>query len=111
MSFTIWLEIQVDTGGKIPHTVKLWEEEYTTNVMPMYHAAGCYRAIRESNMEQGHILIDELENALAYMISYPDEMRAMEPAMGWGSYEGALSVLGGFLEACKKHPLAYVREQ
>ena len=36
------------------------------------------------------------------------ELRALEPANGWGDTAGVRWILGEFLEACRKHPRAEI---
>lgn len=47
-----------------------------------------------------------LNNAISYMLENEDEMRAMEPDSGWGSYDGALEYLMNIRRACDAHPAA-----
>lgn len=45
-----------------------------------------------------------LREGLRYMAEHETEMRELEPANGWGSYDGAIRYLSRILGACELHP-------
>ena len=45
-----------------------------------------------------------LRAGLAAMAEREEEMRAMEPDNGWGSYEGAVACLVNIADVCEQHP-------
>ena len=45
MSLDIWLEIEVDAGGKEPHKVELFSSNITHNLSKMAEEAGIYTAL------------------------------------------------------------------
>lgn len=51
---------------------------------------------------------DELVRAVARMEVDPGAFLELEPANGWGSYDGALDYLRRLRDACLRHPHGYV---
>lgn len=105
MSYDIWLEI--DTGGPEPATV---DEvgNYTSNVSGMwkdalgrslgdYHGAPCVEAA------------GPLRSGIDRMRADPARYQAMNPANGWGNYQGALAYLERLYQGCCNHPKATIR--
>lgn len=39
----------------------------------------------------------------------PDKFKKLNPANGWGDYDGLLAFVAAYLEACMEHPDATVR--
>lgn len=110
----------------IIHTGKDWVSvcdigNYTSNVAPMFRAAipiarvdgGRYGGEGLPGPVTGIISLSglpcrdaavTLREALAYFDANSDALRAMNPANGWGSYDGARHFLGKCLRACEDHP-------
>jgi hypothetical protein len=49
-----------------------------------------------------------LQKAGLEMKRRPAKFKKLNPANGWGDYEGALETLGWLMEVCQEHPLATV---
>lgn len=93
----------------------------TSNIGGMYYKAmpgpweggGRYNGTRESEARGGLPGLSGLPctqvatiiaDGLTYMREHPEEMKALEPDNGWGSYDGALSFLEQIRQACLEHP-------
>lgn len=50
-----------------------------------------------------------LRAAVEAMEADPERFEALNPANGWGSYEGAMRYLRTILKACETHPWAMVQ--
>lgn len=79
----------------------------TSNVGPMYHAAGGLQ-IGDLDKKTAVEVLDKVRPAYAYMLTHPDEMRALEPENGWGTYEDALKFLREIIATCLDHPECFV---
>lgn len=89
----------------------LYEDNITHNLTRMAKAAGIYKYIwrpEENNIKYAGDLIEYLEEGYCKLINNPDFYREFEPANNWGSFEGLLNFVMGYLGACKKHPLAKI---
>lgn len=107
MSWDTYLAI--DTGGDEPAIV-VDVGNYTYNVSPMYRKAlkeveGGFSGLNGFSAEKAAPLI---ELAISRMIVSPETYREMEPDNKWGNYEGAIRYLRDLLDACKKHPKAFI---
>lgn len=79
---------------------------YTSNVAPMWEAAlgvGLGELIIDKGQRAGDMLAT-LEAGVAAMKADPDRFRAMEPANGWGDFEGALAYLEWMAANCREWP-------
>jgi len=47
-------------------------------------------------------------NVTRELIGDPDKYKAMNPANGWGDYDGAVKVLNALIDACIAHPDAKI---
>lgn len=102
MSYDIYLTI--DTGGPEPAYLTDWN--FTSNVSPMWRAAGTDLA--EHHGKKAGDLIDELGEAIGELKAQPDRYRAMDSPNGWGTYEHLLPRLEVLLAQYRAHPLATV---
>lgn len=102
MSYDV--SLYVDTGAG--HTVDAAWWNMTSNVAPMWRAAGLDLA--EFDGKPATELVKPLRNALVELIRNPDPYRAMNPENGWGSYEGCVAFLQKILAGCDEHPFARV---
>ena len=108
MSLDLYLYIDVDTGGEKPTEIELFSDGITHNVGSMWRKAGVYEALYESHDKLASSLVETLEKGYKHMFENEDEYIPLNPANGWGSYEGALHFLRNFTWACKNHPKARV---
>lgn len=99
MSYDIWLNI--DTGGPEPATV--WSEfNFTSNVAPMWRAAGADLAEFDGKRAGDCALI--LAGAIAELEGDPAKYRAMDSPNGWGTYDHLLPALRKLLAGFQQHP-------
>jgi hypothetical protein len=102
MSLSIWLTPQEGTDD-----LEYWAN-ITHNVAPMWRAAGVYKSLYRSEGKRAGELVETLEKGIEDMTANPDKYKALNPANGWGNYEGALDFLREFAKACKDNPLGIV---
>ena len=104
--------------GREPVTAEIGggEEVYSANIThnlnTMADAAGIYEALwrpEELGISKAGDLVETLEKGLRALIAEPPKFQAMNPSNGWGNYEGLVSFVENYLEACRKHPEAQVR--
>jgi hypothetical protein len=77
----------------------------------MANAAGIYHCLWEPDeigITKASQLIDPLRDGLATLQSDTDRFREFNPSNGWGTYEGLVRFVAGYLEACQKYPEALV---
>ncbi|MFD8577363.1 hypothetical protein ACFV1H_18770 [Streptomyces virginiae] len=109
MSYDISLYLSVDTGGPEPLEVCVASiGNYTVNVARMWtdalgHSLG---DLKDANAGDS---LPALTAAVDRLIANPEHYRAMEPANGWGDYDGALAYLRALRDACLVHPKADIR--
>lgn len=110
MSYDGWLVI--DTGGDEPATVAELGN-CTSNVAPMWrralHEAGEDIRLRDTEGRTAGEVLPLLRRAVTHMEGHPGVYKAMNPANGWGDYEGALNYLRGVAELCQRHPKTTLR--
>lgn len=100
-----WVYLCVDTGGNEP--VDFWERNYTSNVAVMWCEAGADLA--EMNGMPAREADGILTGALIEMRRRPSIYQAMNPANGWGTYDGCIEFLTAIRDACREHPTAQLR--
>jgi hypothetical protein len=106
MSYDIWLEI--DAGGPKPVRCGSLDVNYTYNVSPMFKEAvgetpGSWDGRRAADIAEvcGRIL--------AAFAAEPNKFIALNPANGWGDFDGARSFIQQINDACHEAPNAIVR--
>lgn len=92
------------TGGE---PVEAYWANMTSNVAPMWRAAGCDLAAFDG--ASATALADNLVPAIAAMESNPETFKAMNPPNGWGDYDGCLRFLRELRDACRLYPATEVR--
>ena len=101
------LALAIDTGG--PEPARVWGEwSCTHNVTPMWRAAlptgESLGAFLEGKTAAE--ALPGLRAARAAMEDSPTRFRALQPANGYGTYQGALERLREVVAAAVAHPLA-----
>ena len=84
----------------------------THNLTEMASEAGCYLPLwqaPESGITHARQLIDPVHDAVAALRADPVRFTALNPANGWGTYDGFIAALDGLLTACQRYPDAEVR--
>lgn len=84
----------------------------THNLTVMARAAGLYAALwcpEDLKISRAVELVPLLEQGLAALKSDPERFRALNPENGWGTYEGLVEFVEGYLAACRENPDAEIR--
>lgn len=101
--------VRVLAGGEAG---EVYHANITHNLGRMAAEAGLYQALwhpDEIGATHAHLLIFPLEAGLARLRSDPKHYRALNPSNGWGTYEGLVRFVEGYLAACVEWPQAEVR--
>lgn len=108
MSYDVSLHMKIDTGG--PELVNYCAADignYTSNVSRMWNEAlGLPLADLDGETAGDHAT--RLRLAVDDMTFRVGHYQAMNPANGWGSYDGALDYLTRLRDACIAHPKAVI---
>lgn len=109
MSYDVWME--VDLGGEEParlDDLDWWN--YTSNVAPMWCLAmpETEGLAGMAGMQAGEAAV-VLARGIGCMETDPDAYRALNPANGWGDFDGQLTRLKDLLIAFRAQPRATVR--
>ena len=95
-----------DVGLYDANDDELTSRNMTSNVAPMWRAAGCDLATLDGR-PAGDVLPD-LIRAIKAMVNDPHTYQAMNPANGWGPYESCMGFLWGLARDFGAHPDATV---
>ena len=108
MSLSVYLTIPAcATCGREDETI--FQRNITHNLTPMWRAAGCMVALYDATGKRAEEIAPVLERALNAMFSDPSKYKGMNPENGWGDYDGAVTFLREYFEACRRHPHAIIR--
>lgn len=102
MSLDIWL--RCDCCGMERDSLNV-----THNMTPMWHKAGVYADLYESDGDKALEHIDSLARRLNHMLTNRDEYLPLEPANGWGSYQSAVAFLANWVNECANYPSMTIR--
>lgn len=111
MSLDVYLKMDIDTGGPEPYRVELFTYSVTHNLSNMASEACIYEHLwrpDEIGITHAEQLIEPLSAGLELMETEPVRFWKFNPDNGWGSYDGFVSFVSSYLDACRKHPLAKV---
>lgn len=89
----------------------VFDANITHNLGRMAGEAGIYEALwrpEEINIDTAGQLIGLLEGGLEKLLADPDHYQQFNPENGWGSYEGLVSFVKRYLQACQAYPRARV---
>ena len=95
-------------GGE---TTVLYSRNITHNLTMMAKGACLYEALwrpDEFGITHAHQLLAPLAIGLAKLKAEPDTFKACNPENGWGNYDGFLTFVEDYLQACIRHPYATV---
>lgn len=107
MSLDIYLHIESSTGA----IKEVFESNITHNLGQMARKAGIYEAMwrpEDIGAVYARDIIPLMEKGVADLATHPADYEPLEPANGWGTYEGLLDVAMGYLRACKEWPEAKI---
>ena len=111
MSLDVYLNMEVDTGGKEPNVVKLYGDNITHNLGKMAAEAGVYDALwrpEEVGITTAGELIQPLAEGLERLRSDPAHYQEFNSANGYVDNRYLVASVTDYLAACKEHPKAYV---
>lgn len=83
----------------------------THNLGRMAAAAGLHDPIwypEKVNVILAEHLVPYLQAGLGKLLNSPEHFREYNPPNGWGSYEGLITFVKAYLEACQKYPKAKI---
>lgn len=92
-------------------TDEVYSANITHNLGNMANEAGIYKHLwrpDEIGITKAKELIDPLREGLHKLKSEPEKYKKFNPENGWGSYEGLISFIQNYLDACYQHPDASV---
>lgn len=77
------------------YDLSIGEEDFniTYNVAPMFYAAIPETGIREIYGMNGLEAVGVILDMMAYFVHHEDELRAMEPDNGWGTFDNTYKCL------------------
>ncbi|MGW5711622.1 hypothetical protein ACWF8U_20480 [Streptomyces olivaceus] len=108
MSYDVSLWTTVDTGDPDALTVCVADVgNYTSNVSRMWTDA-LGHPLGELHDRTAGDCIEALKDAVTALEAEPARFTELEPANGWGTYEGALDYLRCLRDACRVHPKAVI---
>ena len=90
---------------------RVWSGNVTHNLNVMAMEGGFYEAVwrpDECDITHARQMIPILRKAIDDMRADPKRFEQYEPPNGWGSYDGLLSWLGRYLQACEHWPDAII---
>lgn len=99
MSLTVYLKEMCPTD--------VYRGNVTHNLTKMALAAGLYEVLwrpEELGFTQAKQLIQPLQDGLTALQADPPRYKDLEPSNGWGTYEGLVGFVTGYLTACQEHP-------
>jgi len=115
MSLDVYLyqpQICPHCGGKLSDDETcLFSDNVTHNLTKMADMAGIYKHLwrpDELDINRAGQLIEPLRLGLDKLEAEPQAFKEYNPANGWGSYEGLVSFVRSYMEACIANPAARV---
>jgi len=93
-------------------TNEVYAANITHNLARMADKAGLYEYLwrpDELGVTKARELIAPLQAGLIVLGKYPGTFKALNPPNGWGTYEGLIRFVAGYLQACIEWPDATVR--
>lgn len=108
MSWDVHLE--ADLGGPAPLRVGDLDANYTWNVHPMFQAAiGEEGFCNAWDGLSASVAVERCTRILAAFEAEPDRFIALNPANGWGDFDGARRFVQTIHDACAEAPHATLR--
>lgn len=91
---------------------EVFDGNITHNLNKMADAAGIYEHLwrpDEINITKAKELIEPLREGLHKLKLEPEKYKTFNPENGWGSYDGLVSFVENYLNACYQYPDADVK--
>jgi len=89
----------------------VYSANITHNLGRMASEAGVYEYLwrpDEVGIKIAAQLIDPLQKGLILLENEPERFKEFNPSNGWGSYDGLVTFIREYLDACNKYPTASV---
>ena len=90
---------------------EVYEANITHNLGRMAAVAGLYDCMwrpEEHGYKTAGQIIEPLRAGLEKLKQDPDKFKALNPANGWGDYDGFVAFVENYLAACVKYPDAVI---
>lgn len=97
--------IDLDTGTG---TVEVFDG-HTYNLSPMWRLAGVFETSRDLDGLRASEIHGRALAGLRRALSFPEQFRSLNPANGWGEYDGFVQVLTLLAIRCAENPTAVAR--
>jgi hypothetical protein len=112
-------EWDIKFPGKIPlkfnqeeqETNEVYSANITHNLNTMAEEVGIYKHLwrpEEIEITKASELIEPLKKGIKKLKSTPEKYKKFNPENGWGTYEGFVSFVENYLDACCEYPEAEV---
>ena len=92
-------------------TTRVYHDNITHNLNTMAKEAGLYEPLwrpEEINVTQAAALLPLLREGLLRLMESPQHFAQCNPENGWGTYDGLLTFVRGYIVACVLYPDARV---
>jgi len=114
MSLDVTLSVDALNASSFPCTVQaqvVYDANITHNLGRMADEAGIYECLwrpDEIGVNTAVQLIEPLRAGLDRLKADPQRFRALNPPNGWGTYQGLVTFVERYIEACVNNPDAEV---
>lgn len=106
MSYDVYMEMDSGNG----HTATAADiGNCTYNLAPMFCEALGKEGLRGLDGRLGEEVADTVWKGLRDMVTRQSFYEEMNPANGWGDYEGAVEYIRKLAYECSRHPKATIR--
>ncbi len=105
------MSLDVYLNSDEEETTVVFSANITHNLYEMAEASGIHRHLwypDEIGITKAAQLIEPLERGVELLKSDPKRFKKFNPSNVWGTYEGLISFVSEYLEACKLYPDADV---
>lgn len=99
----------VKVSDELEETNEVFSANITHNLSRMAREAGIHGHLwrpDEIGITKASELIEPLMEGLNKLETHPDRYKAYNPKNGWGDYEGLVSFVSDYLDACREYPAA-----
>lgn len=104
--------MSLDVSLSALRQTRVFDANITHNLGKMAAEAGIYQYLwrpEELGIFKAEDLIEPLERGLVFLKANRETFEKYNPANGWGDYDGLVSFVERYLEACLENPDADVR--
>ena len=110
MSLDVSLYLDIDTGNE-PFRAEFYTDNITHNLGKMAGEVGLYQPLwrpEEIGITHAKQLIEPLTEGYRDLLENREHLQTFNPSHGWGTYDGLVTFVRDYLEACIKYPIALV---